>query len=425
MAWLALVFGFLSAPPEGPTSGVVTISIPLSETGEVDLADLVARVAERSRLDVKRPPGAILLPTRGLPGALTRQLLTRGLGETVGQTILERELVLTIPAHRLDPANLPTLQHNLEGLAERAARDANLKRTNYGIRYRKSYRPNDPDRPTLCLIHGLNSDYSVFMHMIGPLEAAGFGLVFYDFPYNRDLDETTTAFRRDWAAFRLAKEESRPWKVVTHSMGALIIRGYVEAEEGYAGDVTEILMLAPPNAGSALAGAQTLLQLVEGLQAVNGRRAHAMALVSDGLGAAADDMTPGSPYLQALNNRPRREGIGYHILAGDEGFLDQAARARVEGQLGLVGSARGALGGLVRLATGDLRARLDELTDGLGDGCVSVASTRLDGVADHRVIHANHLELIRAPLLFPDPGPVASMPFLLERLGKPMAAAGR
>ena len=32
--------------------------------------------------------------------------------------------------------------------------------------------------------------------------------------------------------------------------------------------------------------------------------------------------------------------------------------------------------------------------------------------------HANHLELIRAPLLFPDPGPVASMPELLRWLAE-------
>ena len=62
--------------------------------------------------------------------------------------------------------------------------------------------------------------------------------------------------------------------------------------------------------------------------------------------------------------------------------------------------------------------RLDEITDGAGDGCVSVDSTKLDGVTDHVVIHANHAELIRAPLLFVDMGRVACMPYLLRWLGK-------
>jgi hypothetical protein len=47
---------------------------------------------------------------------------------------------------------------------------------------------------------------------------------------------------------------------------------------------------------------------------------------------------------------------------------------------------------------------------------VAVERTRLDGVADHVTIHANHAELVRAPLLFPDPGRVVSMPYVLRWL---------
>jgi hypothetical protein len=71
---------------------------------------------------------------------------------------------------------------------------------------------------------------------------------------------------------------------------------------------------------------------------------------------------------------------------------------------------------MTQMATAEMPALLDELTDGTGDGCVAVERTRLEGVADHVTIHANHAELIRAPLLFPDPGPVACMPELLRCL---------
>ena len=77
------------------------------------------------------------------------------------------------------------------------------------------------------------------------------------------------------------------------------------------------------------------------------------------------------------------------------------------------------------MATADLPELLDELTDGTGDGCVSVERTRLDGVADHVTIHANHAELIRAPLLFPDPGPVACMPYVLRWLKEDRERNGR
>ncbi len=254
--------------------------------------------------------------------------------------------------------------------------------------------------------------------MVGPLEAAGYGLVVYDFPYNRDLDETSAAFRRDWAEFRRKSGDSRPWSIVAHSMGSLLARSYVEDDQAYEKDVASLIMIAPPNHGSSLARAQTFLQMVQSVQAMNGsRRTDPLALLGDGLGAAADDMTPGSAYLNGLNARHRREGVRYHTLAGDSGYLNAQARRQIEAQ----SSGRGVLGGIGRLVASGVSTPLDEITDGLGDGCVSVASTRLEGVEDHRVLHANHLELIRAPLLFPDPGPVASMPDLLRWLGEDAA----
>ncbi len=178
------------------------------------------------------------------------------------------------------------------------------------------------------------------------------------------------------------------------------------------------ILIAPVNQGSQLARMQTLVQFMNGLQAIKGKNtARAMMNLSDGLGQAAEDMLPGSPFLKDLNRRPRRQGLPYHIVAGDRGFLTREGRAQIEGRIDLVTRNSGILGRLTQAATADLPDLLDELTDGTGDGCVSVERTRLDGVADHVVIHANHAELIRAPLLFADPGPVACMPDLLRWLG--------
>jgi hypothetical protein len=141
-----------------------------------------------------------------------------------------------------------------------------------------------------------------------------------------------------------------------------------------------------------------------------------MMHLSDGMGQAAQDMLPGSAVLTKLNRRPRRRGVAYHIVAGDVGFMNPDSRAQIEGRLALVNRNAGILGRLTQAATSDLPDLLDELTDGTGDGCVSVARTRLDGVTDHVILHANHAELIRAPLLFPGPGPVACMPEVLRWL---------
>ncbi|HWE39363.1 MAG TPA: alpha/beta fold hydrolase [Isosphaeraceae bacterium] len=390
-------------------AGPVTARVPIGASGEIDAAEVVARLATEAGLDVARPTESLRLPARGVAGGLARTILGESLGPDVTLEFGAKELVVTWKGG--DPSRL---RPRIEALA-RAVDEEARRRLRYGMHARPSYRPNDPTRPTICLVHGMNSSSYGFVHMVAPLEEAGFGLVFYDYPFNRDLDQTSPAFARDWAAFRKERREKRPWVVLTHSMGALLARDYVEGD-GFAGDVSDLILIAPPNRGSAIAGAQTILQLIQGVKSVQRKQAGALARLSEGLGAAADDLTPGSAFLKRLDRRSRRAGVRYHILAGDDGFLTREARDRIEGQTALMTRSGGLIGGLTRLAAGDLSGRLDELTDGDGDGCVALSSTKLDGVNDREVIHSNHVALIRGPMLYPDPGPVDCMPFVLKRL---------
>jgi pimeloyl-ACP methyl ester carboxylesterase len=420
---LLLGIGCVIATLEQPTPSAVHIAI--SEGGEIDIAEVVSRLAERVGLDPDSAPEHLRLPIRGLGGSLTRELLAKKLGADVSLAVEPRELVITLPSVPLDPGRREAFARGLNELARHSQAEARRRSIVYGMHARVSYRPNDPGRPTVCLVHGLNSSAEVFVHMVGPLEQAGYGVVFYEFPYNRDLDDSARAFSKDWAEFRRSQGEGRPWAIVSHSMGALLARWYVEADPAYAGDVATLIALAPPYQGSGLAHGQTLLQLMNGLKAVNGQKSQVLAHLSDGLGAAADDMLPRSAFLNDLNRRTRRAGVRYHTLAGDVGVLSPAARRQVDLQLATLGSGKGFLGGLARLASDDLRGRLDELTDGRGDGCIAVESTRLDGVADQQTIHANHLELIRAPLFYPDPGPVVSMPYILRWLEADLPVASK
>jgi pimeloyl-ACP methyl ester carboxylesterase len=410
-----VVLGLLSAQE---TPRPIEVQIPIDSTREIPLAEVIGRLADASGVSVPRPPETVRLPTDGIGGALTRRMLAESLGPGVSLTFHDRALVVAINPKSLTPEHRPQWQARLKQLADRAQREAQ-RRMHYGMHALKSYRPNDPGRPTVCLVHGVNSSSGGFVHMFAPLEEAGYGIVVYDYAFNRDLDETCAQFRRDWLEFRRAAGETRPWALVGHSMGSLVARSYVEDPRGDGRDVATLIMIAPVNQGASLAKVQTLYQMMNGIQALSGRKASdPLAHLGDGLGKSAEDLLPGSAFLTALNRRPRRAGIPYHILAGDVGVLSLAGRKKVEAQVDALRDRGGMLGGLVaRLAGGDdLAGRLDELTDGLGDSCVSVARTKLEGVADHVVIHANHAELIRAPLLFPDPGPVACMPYLLRWL---------
>jgi pimeloyl-ACP methyl ester carboxylesterase len=405
-------------PTEGDGDPAV-VRLPLNERREAEMADMVVGLARATGVALERPKGSLKLPMAGLGGPLSRRLIASTLGPDVASAVDGQSLVLTIPPTRLGQATREDWRIRLDGLAGRIAAEEK-RRESYGMGALKSYRPNDPSRPTVCLVHGLNSTSSVFLHMVEPLEAAGYGIVVYDFPYNRDLDLSAAAFNRDWAQFRKDWGETRPWAIVSHSMGGLLARSYVEDDRSYGNDVASMILIAPVNGGSNLSQAQTLLQMIQGLKAVNrgpASRGDALSHLGDGLGAAADDMAPGSAFLKGLNSHKRRSGVPYHILAGSGGFLSPAARRQIEAQLGLAGG-NALLGGLTRLAASNLPAQLDEITDGTGDGCVSVASTRLDGVAEHVTLSANHLELIRAPLLYPEKGPVACMPLVLRWLEK-------
>ncbi len=400
------------------------VRVGLNSRQEADVAELVVGLARASGIDLPRTKGSLKLPMAGLGGPLSRALLAENLGPDVIPTVDGAVLILRIPQRRLEPSVRADWEARLRGLVERIEREEK-RRERYGMHALPSYRPNVPERPTVCLIHGLNSTSSVFWHMVGPIESAGYGVVVYDFPYNRDLDESAEAFRRDWAEFRKRWGDTRPWAIVSHSMGGLLARGYIEDDRVYRGDVASMISIAPVNGGSNLSQIQTILQALQGLKSINGGGAkggEALARLGDGLGAAADDLLPNSAFLKALNGRKRRPGVPYHTLAGAGGFLSPAARRQIEARLGLDGRPA-LLGGLTRLAVGNLPARLDEITEGTGDGCVAVAATRLDGVDDHVAVAANHLELIRAPLLYPDPGPVVAMPYVLRWLAKDLPGA--
>ena len=421
--WAVIALILLSTMAHG--SATRTVEVPVGKGGEVQVAEIVAQLAAASEAVLQRPPADLTLSTQGLAQALTKTLLSETLGPDVAITFRPGTMVLTFDERVLAPENRQEWLRRLGQLAERAEQAA-LKRQAYGMRALKSYRPNDPTRPTVCLVHGLNSSSHGFVHMIPWIEEAGYGIVVYDYPFNRSIAESCQGFARDWAAFRAEVNDRLPWSIVAHSMGALLARSLVESTAGPVRDVRSLILIAPVNQGSQLARMQTLVQFMNGLQAIKGKNTtKAMMNLSDGLGQAAEDMLPGSTFLKDVNRRPRRQGLPYHIAAGDRGFLSREARAQIEGRIDLVKRNAGILGRLTDAATADLPDLLDELTDGTGDGAVSVERTRLEGVADHVIIHANHAELIRAPLLFADPGPVACMPDLLRWLNEDQPRSGK
>ena len=106
------------------------------------------------------------------PAPLTRTLLADALGPEVTIAFRPGAMVIAI-----DERNLVAEKRNrVAGPAPEAlgqqADEAARKRQAYGMHALKSFRANDATRPTVCLIHGLNSSSAGFVHVV-PLARSG------------------------------------------------------------------------------------------------------------------------------------------------------------------------------------------------------------------------------------------------------------
>jgi len=407
MGWGVVLVGL--ALSMGPEAGDRLVArLPIDDAGQIDVSSIAGK-----------KPGAWLVPVRGLGAIFARAVIAQTLGSGVTIEIGETEAILKVDPTKLNTPTRPGFKARMKVLQQQTKLVPNPPPA-YGLFPRESYRANDPNRPTVCLIHGINSTGESFRNLAVALEAEGFGLIVCEYPYDRDLDVSVEEFTRNWKRLREQTGDKRSWSILTHSMGALLGRAYVEGD-GFSNDVDHLILIGPTNQGASVARVQPLLQLTGAAQNKldPDHDPKALAALNDGLGAASEDLLPDSAFLKQLNGRPRRDGVKYHILAGNMGFLTRANRAAIETRLAAASRAGGLMGSLSRVAAAGASSALDEVTEGTGDGCVAVASTRLDGVNDHVVLPANHVELIRGPLLYPDPGPVVCMEFLLQRLPKP------
>jgi pimeloyl-ACP methyl ester carboxylesterase len=396
------------------------MEIPLDPAGGLPVAEVISVLVQASGAAVERPAVGLTLPTRGLGGSLTKTLLGECLGPEVHLTIRPAVVIMTVAESDLGAGRRGEWKRRLDDLSARSLQAASRQQY-YGMRALPSYRANDPRRPTVCLVHGINSSAGGFVHVIPMLEQAGYGIVVFDYPFNQRLNDSCASFRRGWLAFRREGGENRPWAIVAHSMGALVARSYVERNGGKAHDVASLIMIAPVNQGAHIARIQPLYQTISSLVAINNKQTgHALAQLADGIGQAAADLLPGSAFLRQLNSLSRPIGIPYHILAGSSGLIPGDIRRQAQAQLDNASRENAIFSFVSRLAGKELSSLLDEMTDGTGDGCVAIERTRLPGTDDHVTIRANHAELIRAPMFYPDEGPVPCMPYVLRWLAADM-----
>jgi hypothetical protein len=185
--------------------------------------------------------------------------------------------------------------------------------------------------------------------------------------------------------------------------------------------VRHLIMLCTPNHGSPLAHARFAVELREqGMRLFNGN-GNLLSGFVDGTGEAGKDLVPESEFLKALNARPNPPDVALSIIAGIASPISKEGLAKL-GKMPGAGKADTDKSGVLAAC----RAALESLADGVGDGCVSVSSAKLDGVADFVTVSGTHLSTVRNVLESSKTVPPA-VPLVLERLAKdwPLPTPGK
>ena len=191
---------------------------------------------------------------------------------------------------------------------------------------------------TVVLLHGVASPHWTLWPLAARLEREGYRVVNLDYPSRRvAVEELGTT----WLPARLREcgaDQAERLSFVTHSMGGIVLRQWM-ATRPRAANLGRVVMLAPPNAGSEV----------------------------------SDRLANFPPYHWLIGVNASRLGTCATALPRSLGPWPDAAPP-----LGII--------------AGDhtLNPLFSKWLPGPNDGKVTVASARLEGMADFVVLHHSH-----------------------------------
>jgi len=282
----------------------------------------------------------------------------------------------------------------------------------------------NPTEDPVVLIHGLDDPEKVWRNLAPTLVKEGFDVWKMQYPNDQPIRDSARLFFERLKIFR--KLGAERIMIVGHSMGGLVSRetltnpefDYLEkARNLEVPKVVELIMVGTPNHGSEFVRFRVLAEFREQWIRADRGEGHWLRGILDGVGEAKIDLLPGSQFLTELNARPHPEGVRMSIIAGIATPLDDEKIA------GFITSIREKLPENTHSAMKNLERALQSATHGLGDGLVTVSSTRLEGVP-HQTVSGTHLTIIRNYVKSSDRVPLA-VPIIVEQLKQWKAAKSR
>jgi len=280
-------------------------------------------------------------------------------------------------------------------LRTKMVRDVDL--SCYGLVLDENYRDADPEKPLVIVVHGYNSSPARNAAIAQAIRAADLPCGTFAYPNDYTIVSSAQLLSSELRRLRLEQPDRRVI-LVCHSMGGMVARLCIEDSLYDPGNVDRLILIAPPNGGTAIAhfaiGTDVWEHWLSRREGGPWRRVRDS--VVDGLGEAAGELCPGSEFLTDLNSRSRNPKVKYSVILGTGARMSDAEilwiRESVIEKLATVPGARGSVEHLETLL-GDM----EELVEGKGDGVVAVSRGRLDGVSDTLVLPFGHLAVTGDP----------------------------
>jgi pimeloyl-ACP methyl ester carboxylesterase len=277
-----------------------------------------------------------------------------------------------------------------------------------------------PDRKvfnqkSVVLIHGLDDPGKVWQNLAPTLVREGFNTYRMRYPNDQPIVESARLFFNELKG--LKHLGAQQISIVAHSMGGLVSRElltnpginyFQSVKTGKVPKVSVLIMVGTPNHGSHLARLRVFSEIRDHFTRLRQGEADWLDTVLDGAGEAKIDLLPGSRFLTELNARPHPQGVEMLILAGITSPWSEKDIKRWMNSLHQKVS-----GGQEKLID-KIGNYMISMTHGLGDGLVTVESTRLDGVP-HRLVEGTHLSMIRNITIESHRIPPA-VPIIVDRL---------
>ena len=276
-----------------------------------------------------------------------------------------------------------------------------------------------PDgRQSIVLIHGLDDPGKVWQNLAPRLAGETFHVWLMQYPNDQPIVESALLFLE--ALQGLKRRGIERIAIVSHSMGGLVSRElltnpqieyHAAIKSKLVPGVVALIMVGTPNHGSQLARFRMFAEWRDHLARLTKGEAYWLGSILDGAGEAKIDLLPGSRFLTELNARPHPPEVDMLVIAGITSPWTEND---------------------IQRWVSDLRAKVSDdqqqrveafgkymlsMTHGLGDGLVTVESTRLEGVA-HQIVNGTHLSMIRN-ITTGNPRVPPAVPIIVDHLKQP------